>query len=494
MEGAVARALYAHLIRSDRQEDLCFALWRPSTGRQRSSAILIRPVLPQHGEHRVHGNASFMPAYFERALGEALVEGAGLAFLHSHPGPGWQGMSADDVVAEESHAAATFGATGLPLVGLTTGSDRTWSARFWEREGPRRYRRRWCRNVRTVDEQLGVDFADALVPPPPAVPELERTTHAWGDAMQARLARLRVGVIGVGSVGALVAEALARTGIQEVVLVDFDHVERRNLDRHLHATREDARRRRLKVDVTGDVLERHATAAPFAVARVRHGIHDVPGYEAALDCDVLFSCVDRPWPRHILNIIAHAHAIPVIDGGIFVRRSARAGLVGADWRAHTVGPRRRCLACIGQYDLGLVQTDRQGLLDDPKYIEALPGDHPLRAKENVFAFSAACASALVLQLLQSVIAPLGCASPGRQLYHFVPGLLDTEVDPVGCETTCTVGTLVGQGDAVRPLLGLREPPSTDIGRSGRERSRWFSRVRRWISEGGYPHVELHRTR
>jgi molybdopterin-synthase adenylyltransferase len=82
--------LVRHLIRADGQEDLCFALWHPSQGKTRKSALIYRSILPHEGERRVHGNASFLPRYFERAVAEAAAENAGLAFLHSHPSRGWQ--------------------------------------------------------------------------------------------------------------------------------------------------------------------------------------------------------------------------------------------------------------------------------------------------------------------------------------------------------------------------------------------------------------------
>lgn len=454
MDGALSGELLRHLIRADGQEDLCFALWRPSSGTRRFSAVLVDVILPRQGERHVHGNASFEASYFERAVGLALEHGAGLAFLHSHPFPGWQGLSADDVEAERNHAAAAFGATGLPLLGLTCGNDGAWSARFWVREAPGAYGRRWCRSVRTVASQLVLSFADHLYPPPPPQPELLRTRHAWGDAAQAQLARTRVGVIGTGSVGAIVAEALGRTGFEDVVLVDFDRVKTHNLDRLLHATSEDAKAERLKVDLAAEALRKYAVADRFAVHPVSKGVHELDGYLAAVDCDVLISCVDRPLARHVLNLVAQAHMIPVVDGGIAVRRTKAAGLVGADWRAHTTGPGMRCLACIGQYDVGLVQADREGLLDRASYIESLPEDHPLRQRENVFGFSASCASFQFLQLIQMIVAPLGCASPGLQMYHFVTGMLDTEFDPVACEPHCSFKALRGQGDAVRDLLGI----------------------------------------
>lgn len=119
----IHRTACAHLLRADHQEDLCFALWSPSQGKERSSALIHRLVLPNPGERRVHGNASFEPAYFERVIGEAIRTKSGIAFLHSHLGPGWQGMSPDDVDAERRLAPRVKGATGLPVVGLTLGTD-----------------------------------------------------------------------------------------------------------------------------------------------------------------------------------------------------------------------------------------------------------------------------------------------------------------------------------------------------------------------------------
>jgi hypothetical protein len=75
----------------------------------------------------------------------------------------------------------------------------------------------------------------------------------------------------------------------------------------------------------------------------------------------------------------------------------------------------------------------------------LPDDHPLRRNENVFGFSVGAASLQILQLLMMVVAPLGIANAGAQLYHFVPGMLD-EPRFAGCDENCAYPALTARGE------------------------------------------------
>lgn len=454
MTAEIDRLARARLLRSDRQEDICFGLWRMSKGQTRTSALIERLVLPRSGDRNVHGNASFEPIFLERAMAEAAATGAGLALLHSHPlGRGWQGLSRDDVIAEQSNAGAVFGGTGHPFVGLTLAGDGSWSARFWERTAPQTYPVAWCATARVVGDRLAVTFMDKLAPTPRPTEEQVRTVSAWGEESQAHLVRLRAGVIGAGSVGGMIADSLVRTGFEDVVLIDLDIVRKHNLDRLNYATQPDVGR--LKVDVLADYLRARATAARFKVCPVPAAVYEEQGYRAALDCDLLFSCVDRPWGRYVLNLIAYSHLIPVIDGGIRARANRFGKLAAADWRAHTATIGRPCLQCLGQYDPGHVQLEREGLLDDPKYIEGLPKDHPLKARENVFAFSMSCASFQTLQMLAMVLAPLDQPNPGSQLYHFVGSVME-EPTFGSCHPNCLFPSLTALGDACGiPATGAR---------------------------------------
>lgn len=57
----------------------------------------------------------------------------------------------------------------------------------------------------------------------------------YGEAGYLRLRRLRIAVVGIGGVGSWSAEALARSGVAALTLIDLDHVAESNVNRQIHA-------------------------------------------------------------------------------------------------------------------------------------------------------------------------------------------------------------------------------------------------------------------
>lgn len=442
----IHQKLFSHLIREDEQEDLCFATYVPSSGNKRYSGIITKIILPEKGDRKVHGNVGFMPQYFERVLKIAEKRKEGIAFLHSHPYPGWQSMSSDDVTAETRISPTVFAITGLPLLGLTLSIDAAWSARFWIKDKieKRKYNRNWCESVRVVGKDLKITFNDYLLAPNFDSKMQLRTISAWGKKTQEDLSRLKVGIVGLGSVGSIVAEILSRTGISNFTLIDFDAVEEKNLDRLTNVFKTDIGR--AKVFTIKDGIKRSATSPKVTINCCEYSVCEKEGFETALNCDVLFSCVDRPWARQILNFIAYAHLIPVIDGGIMVRTNKRnTNIVGADWKTQTVGYKRACLECLGQYKTENAGIEKSGLMDDPTYIKGLKNSTFINAHENVFVFSSHLASMEVLQMLSLCIAPSGISDVGQQFHHFVLGKMEVDISKV-CIDNCFFQTVVGKGD------------------------------------------------
>ena len=220
----------------------------------------------------------------------------------------------------------------------------------------------------------------------------------------------------------MVAAALARIGVSNVVLIDADRVEEHNLDRLLYAGIRDVGVH--KVDLVARHLKRSATAADFR-AEARIGwIQERSHYLAALDCDILFAAVDRPLPKDVLNHIAYAHCVPVVFGGVFTARKAGGRLGQATWSAVVAGPGHRCLRCDGQYTSSDVVMERDGSLDDPSWWPATTKVH----------------------------------------YSFVPNRLSAAHDQ--CHAHCSVDRKAAAGDsAVYPFIVDPEP---------RRRLRWSS--------------------
>jgi hypothetical protein len=438
----INRQLLEHLIREDGQEDLIFALWQPSIGNVRYSSLITEIIHPNEADRQVHGNVSFNTQYLIRAMNLALSKKMGLAFIHSHPFPGWQDMSHDDVLAERQILSNVDALLDFPLVGLTVGSDGTWSGRIWyySNEEPSF---RYAKNIRVVGNEFKIYFHEAQYKQDFDTTSLKRTINVWGLDNQSLITRLRIGLVGLGSVGSILAEMTARQGIKESVLIDFDKVEEHNLDRLLTANRTDIGK--FKVDIAKARIAQVSNTDTPHLYNYYNGIQYKSSYKGALDCDILFSCVDRPWPRHIQNHIAYAHLVPVIDGGIGIRISQEKEIDYADWQSQIVAPGRPCMLCLGTYDKSDVELEKSGKLDDPEYIKGLDNNSKLKQNENVFPFSMNLASNMFMQFISYVLN----ISPEDYQYPLRFRFLDAHLSKIpmeNCQSNCEFDKEIGIGD------------------------------------------------
>ncbi len=437
--------LLKHFRAGELQEDLCFALWRPSTGKSRYSGIIYKIILPEENDRKLHGNVEFAPRFLSRSINLAIREKAGLAFMHSHPSVGWQGMSSPDVFAERDVLASPALSTGLPLLGLTIGTDGYWSARFWERE-EKQMQRHWCQKVRVTSKKFyKIYFNDRLISPPRRKNILMRTFDTWGEKHQNNIARLKVGIVGLGSVGCIVAEAIARIGVNNIVLIDPDKVEEHNLDRLLYGTIKNIGS--YKVDVASEFIKQHSTASKVNVKKLPISIHHDQAYSEALDCDFLFSCVDRPVARDVLNFIAFSHLIPVVDGGVSITVNEDKTFY-AHWRSHLVTPHHQCMRCNKQYTTSDVVTELDGSLDEPTYIKNL-SEERRSASQNVFPFSLSVASMEINMMIRYIVSQEWWPEVQQQDYQFLAGSIN--INNEKCSRNCLFQQeRIAMGDNCRP--------------------------------------------
>lgn len=110
----------------------------------------------------------------------------------------------------------------------------------------------------------------------------------YGAGSIARLAAAHVCVIGIGGVGSWAAEALARSGVGRLTLVDLDHVAESNVNRQVHAL--EGTLGQAKVLAMG---ERIAAINPACTLVCIEEFVTADNVAALLPvCDVVVDCID----------------------------------------------------------------------------------------------------------------------------------------------------------------------------------------------------------
>lgn len=180
----------------------------------------------------------------------------------------------------------------------------------------------------------------------------DRQTRAFGQTAQNRLSRMRIGIVGLGGTGSIVAEQLAHLGVRKFLLIDPDVVERSNLNRLVGAS--PAAVGKQKVAVAAAQIER-INAAAISEQRVASVLLSKVAEELA-DTDFVFCCTDSQGSRAVLNQLAYQYLIPTIDmGAVIVVTSGRVSHIAGRTQMLSCG--LGCLVCGNLLDPEAVRVD-----------------------------------------------------------------------------------------------------------------------------------------
>jgi molybdopterin/thiamine biosynthesis adenylyltransferase len=127
-------------------------------------------------------------------------------------------------------------------------------------------------------------------------PIFDRSVRAFGGAVQQALGELRVGIVGCGGTGSVVAEQLVRLGVRWFTLFDPDHLSLSNVTRVYGSTPTDVGK--LKVDILAAHLMRIASDTRC------HAVSSITTQTSAqrlCACDVVFGCTDDNAGRLVLS-------------------------------------------------------------------------------------------------------------------------------------------------------------------------------------------------
>jgi molybdopterin/thiamine biosynthesis adenylyltransferase len=221
----------------------------------------------------------------------------------------------------------------------------------------------------------------------------DRQARLFGDAGQDILRRAKIGIIGLGGAGSLLAEYLGRLGVGEFVLVDPERAELSNLPRLTAASRFDAmtwlvdetnpkwlRRFAMRLARPKVLLARRNILRANRHARVDAVFGNFLEEDIAakfIDCDYLFLAADTMRARLLFNAIVHQYLIPGVQVGAKVRVDPANGeVLDAYSVVRPVTSETGCLLCNNLINSAKLQEEsisnrerkRQRYVDEPEIV------------------------------------------------------------------------------------------------------------------------------
>jgi molybdopterin/thiamine biosynthesis adenylyltransferase len=329
------------------------------------------------------------PIFFNKAISLAEANEVTIIQCHSHPDSTHLQYSPTDNSGESASAQTLQDCIGKPMGSLLFGKD-TIIGRVWlhphKKPAPineiRLVDRRYRKKLLTKQKKINIDENI-----------YDRQIRAFGLRGQKLLSQLKIGIVGLGGTGSAVAEQLAREGITNFIIMDHDVFEPSNKTRIYGSHHNDAKKPKTSI-IKRNILQIEPKATIKIISKKLTSENDIV---ELLDCDVVFSCVDRHTPRSFLNNLSYQYGISVIDVGVGLD-SENEMIVGGHIRATLLGPTLPCLFCTGIIDPDTILAESMpkkelDALQKEGYIHGLTDDVPA-----VIEFTSMAASMGVLLL------------------------------------------------------------------------------------------------
>ncbi len=443
--------------------------------------------------------------YYSRALSAIQsIPGAGLLNVHSHPRP-LRGVSPPQPSGQDFRTDARelcFVSRALPEGRATAAAIVTpgggISAREYGFRRPRSKEEASSKAFAPAGAQIAFAERIRVVGPglrilrgnPSRIAREADVSHRmtessillWGEYGQKLLAGLRVGIAGLGGVGGIIAEHLARLGVGALVLVDYDCLEDGNFNRSQGALRSDVAAGRPKVEVYARIAKEAATAPDFEVFPFRASVAEIDGLKPLLDCDIIVCAADDAFGRQVLDHAAYAHLIPVIDGGTtLVPDQGSMLLVAGKSQAVAAGPGHACLECQGVYSQEEATVARESAAWGDYINFGKGAGRKKKGKGKLRAPSIICNNGLVasligLRVLAIALRVTPATLRGVQRYYIEEGTLAWGAIK-DCKADCPKSSWLGHGDAHFIPVGIdlrwkaiREREGNTGSRASRRRS------------------------
>lgn len=269
----------------------------------------------------------------------------------------------------------------------------------------------------------------------------DRNIRFFGKEGQDRLAASRVAVVGIGGLGTHVVQQLALLGVGHLTLIDKEEIDVTNLNRYVGVRYDDPIPGTLKVDL-GERIAKEINPN-LSVDRVPFSVVSEKGFEAIIQKDYVFGCLDCEGVRLILNELCAAYSKPYFDLASDIvpgDPSNYGGRVCAAWDG------QGCMVCYGELDIAEAQTDltSQDAKRDREAIYGVPREALNQVGPSVVSINGLVASLAVTEFMLAVT---GIRLPkGLLTYRGNMGVVSVNTGPAPDCYYCK--EIRGQGDAV----------------------------------------------